>query len=146
MAKGFSISLTPDSISKTIRSYQQFESRVTDRIGKALYQTGINIQKDSKIDSPVKYGVLRSSIYVDWKRITVKRLELKPGNPGPPSFPAPESQSDGMDVIVGSIVEYGPTMDRFHPTQAGFFSSAVNYHVPRVEQAIDNIIQRETKL
>lgn len=145
MANGFNISVTQQSLSSTIRSFEQFEQRVTDRIGKALGETGFLIQRDAKMGAPVRYGVLWSSLYVDWKRRVQKEIRVSPGAPLAPTYPGPQSLNNGMDVIVGSIVEYAPKMEAHHPTKAGFFSRAVDYHESRVQAAIDNIIERETR-
>jgi hypothetical protein len=145
MAKSFTINVTQQSLSSTIRSFEQFEQRVTDRIGRALGETGFMIQRDAKRGAPVRYGVLWSSIYVDWKRRVQRQISVSPGAPLAPTYPGPQSLNNGMDVIIGSIVEYAPTMEAHHPTKAGFFSSAVDYHESRVQAAIDNIIERETR-
>jgi hypothetical protein len=145
MAKSFTMNVTQQSLSSTIRSFEQFEQRVTDRIGSALGETGFMIQRDAKRGAPVRYGVLWSSIYVDWKRGVQREISVSPGAPLAPTYPRPQSLNNGMDVIVGSIVEYAPKMEAHHPTKAGFFSSAVDYHESRVQAAIDNIIERETR-
>ena len=145
MAKSFTMNVTQQSLSSTIRSFEQFEQRVMDRIGRALGETGFMIQRDAKRGAPVRYGVLWSSIYVDWKRGVNRELDYDSRAKIRPTFPQPKSLNNGMDVIIGSIVEYAPKMEAHHPTKAGFFSNAVDYHEARVQAAIDNIIERETR-
>lgn len=140
------INVTRQSLNSTIRNMEAFNSRVEDRISRALGETGFLIQRDAKRGAPVKYGVLWSSIYVDWKRALATRIQVKPGAKIGPTFARPQSLFNGMDVIVGTVVEYAPKMEAYHPTKSGFFSNAAAYHEARVHIAIDRIIEREARL
>jgi len=140
-----SATLDQGSVQRTVRELDRYSKHTQDRIVKAIGETGFAIQRDAKIGAPVRYGVLWSSIYVDWKRGVSKQVRYDSQATVTPTFPKPESLQNGTDVIIGSIVEYAQRMEDYHPSKSRFLENAVDFHFPRLERAVSIILEKEAR-
>lgn len=146
MAKGVTISVTRESAARLNRRFNEMSKSVQKKIPTLLTEAGMLIQADAKRGAPVRYGVLRSSIYFDNRGNQRKEIGLNPGASRQLLlFPPVESRTDGMDVIVGSIVEYAEKMEANHPTRRGFFQQAAEKHTDRFVKAVDALLAKEVK-
>ena len=146
MAGGIQITLTKQSVDRVARSFDELDRRTQDNVKILLTEAGMFIQADAKRGAPVRYGVLWSSIYFDNRGNMRKEVSLNPGADDQLLiFPRQESRKDGMDVIVGSIVEYAQKMEYGHPTKRGFLMNAFETHSDRFVRTVDKLLERETK-
>ena len=95
---GISISVIPMSVVNVKRSLDKLATDTQKRIAQVIAEAGLTIQKDAKTNAPVDFGILRASIYFDY------RGRVKDGKTGIGNIP--ESSRDGLNAIIGSRLEY----------------------------------------
>ena len=138
------VDLDPVTVKRTVASFRGFDKAVEDRVGNLLLQTGFSIQRDAKRAAPVMFGFLRASIYADYKR-----RELAVENWSSLEYAPFVEFGTGTKVSIPSGYESfasqfrrGPGVNR---EARPYLIPAFEYHGSRAIEAIDKIIERESK-
>jgi len=108
-----SINVKCEGIEKTIANLKKFAVVKREACKTILKEEGFKIETDAKAMCPVKTGRLRASISTNWagsgknRGRTGSKAEANDGV-GQPGGP------DGLVVVVGTNVEYGPSVEFGH--------------------------------
>ena len=141
--RGAHIELNKNDVRRLLNEFRTMEKQVDPNIKQMIGETGIRIQADAKRVAPIRYGILRSSIYFDWQGRTRKEVSIAQG--GKQSLlvfpPASESDRDGLNAVIGSEVHYARKQENKHQ----FLELAYEEHSNELYQAVDNYIKRVTK-
>lgn len=148
---GISISVIPMSVVNVKRSFDKLATDTQKRIAQVIAEAGLTIQKDAKTNAPVDFGILRASIYFDYRGGV---REGKSGSGGrsartgrirtqPINIPRKnaESNKEGLNVFVGSLLDYANKQD----VRTGFLNDAYKKTKPKVKPAIERQINEAIK-
>ena len=168
---GISMYVQPLSVKKTVDSFNRIGNMFHKAISKVIQEAAIRIENDAKSNAPVDYGILRASIYRDYKnKVSIRRTQVS-ASPSAVVIPqgAAESDKDGMNAIIGSNLNYAIYMEegrgpfqvnsavniprvgwRYigqHPGYKAqpFLQPAYNKTSPKIKPAIDKAIKEEIK-
>ena len=139
---------TFDDIEKTLK---KFDRAATDQIATVVGEAGFQLQKDAKRLAPVDFGVLRASIYFDHKskvlqdvsgistigkrgqqlRLDYSTLQVRK-----------ESGRKGLDVIVGSPLDYAEKQNNKTGFLTKSFRKISGEFSKEIEKELDKIIKR----
>lgn len=140
---GVHIELNKNDVRRLLGEFRTMGREVDPNIRQMVGETGIRIQADAKRGARKRYGILRSSIYMDWQGRTRKQISVAQG--GKQSllvFPdASESDRDGLNAIIGSEVHYARKIETLEP----YMEPAYEEHSDKLYEAIDKYIKKVTK-
>ena len=111
---GITIELVSADVRRLLADLQRANKQADPRVRKLIFDAGIKLQLKAKqeVHPHIKYGVLRSSIYMDWQgRVSKGQVKITPEGRQRDAqqklkFPTAESERTGLDVVVGSEVDY----------------------------------------
>lgn len=141
----------PATVQRTVRGLNQLEKSFERAIVRVIAEVGIRIQRDAKTKAPVDYGVLRASIYLDFKgraQMNTSGITSTGRNSGKVRTsaviiqrPGGESDRSGLNAIIGSNMDYAQKQEDKHQ----YMTLAYNRWAPKVKPGIEKAIQEEIK-
>ena len=148
---GISISVIPMSVVNVKRSFDKLATDTQKRIARVIAEAGLTIQKDAKTNAPVDFGILRASIYFDYRggvRDTRQGISSRSTKTGrirtqPINIPRKnaESNKEGLNALVGSTLDYANKQD----VRTGFLDNAYKKTKPKIKPAIERQINEAIK-
>jgi hypothetical protein len=143
--KNFHIAVIPATRQRTIADIRRLSPNSDKLLKDIITNVAYNIQKDAKTSCPYQYGFLRSSIYVDNRgKINTGNSEVTPGSPRNRQLLIPgigESDSNGMNAIIGSAMDYAEKMDIMKP----YLTPAFEKHSRKADELFKKALDRLTK-
>ena len=136
------IYITPESTRNVLNHMDQVKRVSDERIPKVI-ETGVyNIRAHGQAVVRVKYGVLRSSIYADYKgKVGRALMPIDAAARTGPSFPPSDTGRMGLDGVVGTDMDYAASIEELDP----YMAPAYEKYAPRVYEAIDKLIKNAIK-
>ena len=144
---GISMYVVPASVQRTVKAINQIEQQFEKAIARVIQEAGINIQRDAKANAPVDFGVLRASVYIDYRKSAIYKAKNAPadrirqGAKTMVPYRSGESEKSGLNAFIGSDLNYAAAQDN----KTNFLSDAYNKWNPKVKPAIDKAIKEEIK-
>lgn len=147
--RGVTVEIDKPSLAATLSNFRQMGREIDPDISRIILSAGVDVQREAKQmlrQIPlIRYGMLRSSIYVDWKGRIAKNVNVRPD--APPRvrqllvFPASETDRDGLNVTNGTELVYGAIWNE----RKGFIDKPHEKHSDIAERKINDAINKITR-
>ena len=146
-APGISMYVIPASVQRTVKAINHIEKQFEKAIAQVIQEVAVNIHREAKEDAPVNFGVLRASVYIDYRKGTKYRPKnapadkIKPGAKTMVPYHNAQSDKSGLNAIVGSDLSYAAAQEAKH----GFLSNAYKKWHPKIKPGIEKNIRETIK-
>ena len=145
---GISMYVIPASVQRTVKAINQIEQQFEKAIAQVIQEVAVNIHREAKQPPmPVDFGVLRASVYIDYRKGTKYRPKnapadkIKPGAKTMVPYHNAQSDKSGLNAIVGSDLSYAAEQEAKHH----FLQKAYNKWQPKVKPGIEKNIRETIK-
>lgn len=148
--EGIKFRVVKQSQARVVGNLKKIRSDSFKLLPQAIQQTAVQIQTDAKKNAPVMFGLLRSSIYIDYRgNVSQKGSYQTSVTRGGKTMtlrqvmrtPSAQSDKNGLNAYVGSDLDYAELQN----SKTGFLTKAYDKHAPRLEKSIDKIITQLVK-
>ena len=147
-APGISMYVIPASVQRTVKAINQIEQQFEKAIAQVIQEVAVNIHREAKQPPmPVDFGVLRASVYIDYRKATLYKPKNAPadrirqGAKTMVPYRSAETDKSGLNAIVGSGLSYAAAQDAKH----GFLSNAYKKWKPKIKPGIEKNIRETIK-
>ena len=137
----------PASVQRTVKAINQIEQQFEKAIAQVIQEVAVNIHREAKTDAPVDFGVLRASVYIDYRKATLYKPKNAPadrirqGAKTMVPYRSAETDKSGLNAIVGSDLSYAAEQEAKH----GFLAKAYNKWHPKIKPGIEKNIRETIK-
>ena len=146
---GISMYVIPASVQRTVKAINQIEQQFEKAIAQVIQEVAVNIHREAKQTPPmpVDFGVLRASVYIDYRKATLYKPKNAPadrirqGAKTMVPYRSAETDKSGLNAIVGSDLSYAAEQEAKHH----FLQKAYNKWQPKIKPGIEKNIRETIK-